>query len=83
MAWWHYLPLEGRMTHKYQLVIWWSAEDDAFVAEAPELPGCMAHGRTIGAAVTSIQSAIDSWLDCAREDGIPIPEPRGRFPVPA
>jgi predicted RNase H-like HicB family nuclease len=71
------------MSHKYQLVIWWSTEDDAFIAEVPELPGCMAHGHTVGAAVQSVESAIDLWIDCAREDGLPIPEPRGRMPVPA
>ena len=70
-------------SHRYQLVNWWSAEDDLFVVEAPELPGCMAHGDTAEAAVKSAHGAMDFWIDCAREDGVPIPEPKGRMPVSA
>jgi predicted RNase H-like HicB family nuclease len=70
-------------SHKYQLVIWWSADDGLFVAEVPELPGCMAHGDTMSAAVTNAQDAMDLWLDVAREMGRPIPEPRGRTAVSA
>ncbi|MEO7647865.1 MAG: type II toxin-antitoxin system HicB family antitoxin [Gemmatimonadaceae bacterium] len=64
--------------HKYELVISWSAEDGVFVADVPELPGCMAHGATPAAAVAHSQEAIDLWLDAARETGTPIPRPRAR-----
>ncbi len=64
--------------HKYEIIIYWSDEDDAFVAEAPELPGCMAHGASHDQTVKSINEAIALWLDTARELGRPIPQPKGR-----
>lgn len=63
---------------KYEVIIYWSEEDGAFVAEAPQLPGCAAHGPTQEAALASAQEAIRLWLDTAREFGDPIPEPKGR-----
>ena len=65
------------MTHKYEVIIYWSNEDGAFVAEAHELPGCAAHGDTQHAALEQIRKAIDLWLETAREFGDPIPEPKG------
>lgn len=64
--------------HKYEIVIFWSEQDDVFVAEVPELPGCMAHGDSPDAALENCQEAIDLWLDTARDLGRPIPEPKGR-----
>ena len=64
--------------HKYELIVYWSAEDDAFVVEVPELPGCMAHGATPAEAVASAQEAIALWLDTARELNRTIPKPKGR-----
>lgn len=64
--------------HKYEIVIFWSEQDDVFVAEVPELPGCMAHGDSPDAALENCQQAIDLWLDTARDLGRPIPEPKGR-----
>lgn len=64
--------------HKYELIIYWSNEDAVFVAEVPELPGCMAHGASPAAAVAAAQEAIDLWIATAREDGTAIPEPKGR-----
>jgi len=64
--------------HKYEIIIFWSDEDDAFLAEAPELPGCMAHGDSPAAAVTACQEAIDLWIDTARDLGRPIPAPKSR-----
>ncbi len=64
--------------HKYQLIVYWSGEDDAFVVDVRELPGCMAHGSTPGEAVGNAQDAIVLWLDTARETGLEIPEPKGR-----
>lgn len=63
--------------HKYEIIIYWSNEDGAFVAEAPELPGCTAHGHTQEAALQNINQAVDLWLETAREFGDTIPEPKG------
>ena len=65
--------------HKYEVVLYWSDEDDAFIAEAPELPGCMAHGNTQASALHNINEAISLWLDTAREFGDHVPEPRRRL----
>jgi predicted RNase H-like HicB family nuclease len=64
--------------NKYEVIIYWSQEDEAFVAEVPELPGCAAHGPTQEAALASAQEAIGLWIETAREFGDPIPEPKGR-----
>jgi predicted RNase H-like HicB family nuclease len=64
--------------HKYEIIIYWSEEDQVYVAEAPELPGCMAHGNTEESALKNIKDAIQLWKDTAREFGDPIPEPKGR-----
>lgn len=63
---------------KYETIIHWSNEDDAFVAEVPELPGCMAHGDTQESALASVKEAVELWIETAREFGDPIPEPKGR-----
>ena len=64
--------------HKYEVIIYWSDDDQAFVAEVPELPGCMAHGDSPDAALASCQTAMDLWIETAKEFGRPIPEPKGR-----
>ncbi len=64
--------------YRYEVIIFWSAEDDAFVAEVPELPGCIAHGGTYEAALASAQEAIGLWIDTAREFNDQVPEPKGR-----
>ncbi|HEX6047627.1 MAG TPA: type II toxin-antitoxin system HicB family antitoxin [Gemmatimonadaceae bacterium] len=71
-------PPEGMSTYKYELIVYWSAEDAAFVVDVPELPGCMAHGTTPTEAVEHAQEAITLWPEVARKDGRPIPEPKGR-----
>ena len=63
--------------NKYEIILYWSNEDDAFVAEAPELPGCMAHGNTQEEALRHINEAMQLWIDTARECGDPVPEPKG------
>ncbi len=63
--------------HKYEVIIYWSNQDSAFVAEVPELPGCVAHGGTQQAVLEHINQAIDLWLETAREFDDPIPEPKG------
>ena len=64
--------------HKYETIIYWSDEDQAFVAEIPELPGCMVHGTSQEEALANAKEAIELWLDTAKEFGDPIPEPKGR-----
>ena len=64
--------------NKYEVIIYWSEEDRAFIAEVPELPGCAANGSTQEAALANVQDAITLWLDTAKEYGDPIPEPKGR-----
>lgn len=65
------------MTHKYEIILYWSEADQAFIAEVPELAGCMAHGDAPEAALANAQQAIALWLDTAREFGDPIPAPKG------
>ena len=64
---------------KYELVIYWSNEDNAFIVEVPELPGCMAYGATYQEAVANAERVIGEWVETATELGRPIPEPRGRL----
>jgi predicted RNase H-like HicB family nuclease len=64
--------------YKYEVIIYWSNDDQLFVAEVPELPGCTAHGDSPETALKSCQDAITLWLDTAREFGRQIPEPKGR-----
>jgi len=63
---------------KYEIIIYWSNEDQAFVADVPELPGCMAHGDTQEAALENIKAAMELWIETAREFNDPIPIPKGR-----
>ena len=63
---------------KYSAVVSWSAEDQAYIAEVPELLGCMAHGDSYESALANAREAIQLWLDTAREFGDPIPVPKGR-----
>jgi predicted RNase H-like HicB family nuclease len=63
---------------KYEVIIYWSNDDDAFVADVPELAGCMAHGSSQEIARRNAQAAVELWLETAREFGDPIPTPRGR-----
>ena len=62
---------------RYEIIIFWSNEDEAFIAEIPEFPGCMAHGNAPDDALKNAQDAIQLWLDTAKEFGDPIPEPKG------
>jgi predicted RNase H-like HicB family nuclease len=67
-----------KVMHKYEVIIYWSNEDQVFVAEVPELPGCMAHGETKAEALANADEAVQLWLDTAVEFGDPIPEPKGQ-----
>jgi predicted RNase H-like HicB family nuclease len=64
---------------KYEVIIYWSEEDQAFIAEVPELPGCAADGKTYRDALANVETIIQEWIDTAKELGRPIPKPRGRL----
>jgi len=64
---------------KYEVIIYWSDEDQAFVAEVPELPGCAADGRTYQEALANVEVIIQAWIETAQELGRPIPQPKGRL----
>lgn len=67
------------MSSKYEIIIFWSDEDDAYLAEVPELPGCMADGQTYQEALANAEGAIQEWVETAMEIGRPVPEPKGRL----
>ena len=67
------------MQNRYELVIYWSEEDKCFLAEVPELPGCMADGANYQEAVRNVEVIIDEWIATAQELGRPIPEPAGKL----
>ena len=64
---------------RYELIIYWSKDDNSFVVEVPELPGCIADGLTYAEAVKNAEEIIDKWIETARKLGRPIPEPRGKL----
>jgi predicted RNase H-like HicB family nuclease len=64
---------------KYEIILYWSDEDESFIAEVPELPGCIADGPTRQEAIANAEIIISEWLETARELGRPIPEPKGRL----
>jgi predicted RNase H-like HicB family nuclease len=64
---------------KYEVIIYWSEEDQAFIAEVPELPGCAADGKTYREAIAKVEVAIREWIETATELGRPIPQPKGRL----
>lgn len=67
------------MMPKYEVIIYWSEEDEAFIAEVPELPGCAADGPTYKEALANVEMVIKEWIDTAKELGRPIPKPKGRL----
>ena len=64
---------------RYEVILYWSAEDAAFIAEVPELPGCAADGATYQDALANVEVIINEWIDAARDEGRQIPEPKGRL----
>ena len=67
------------MQSRYEIILYWSSDDNAFLAEVPELPGCMADGDTYQSALRNAEQIMQEWLETAQELGRPIPEPRGRL----
>ena len=64
---------------KYEVILFWSEEDHAFVAEVPELPGCAADGQTYQEALTNVEVVIQEWIETAKELGREVPQPKGRL----
>ena len=67
------------MTTKYEVILYWSEEDGSFLAEVPELPGCMADGSTRREALENVEAIIQEWIETARELGRDVPEPKGKL----
>ncbi|OGA54702.1 MAG: hypothetical protein A3G24_10195 [Betaproteobacteria bacterium RIFCSPLOWO2_12_FULL_62_13] len=63
---------------RYEIIIYWSDDDQAFVADVPELPGCVAHGSTHEEALGNAKEAMRLWIESARADGQPVPAPKGQ-----
>ncbi len=64
---------------KYEVILYWSEEDQAFIAEVPELPGCMADGESYQQALENVEVIVQEWIGTARDLGRPVPEPKGRL----
>lgn len=67
------------MNNKYEIIIYWSKEDETFIAEVPELPGCMADGKTQIEALNNVQIVMQEWIETAQSLGRDIPEPKGKL----
>lgn len=65
------------MNYKYEIILYWSKEDEAYIAEVPELPGCMADGETYQEALENAETVIEEWIETARSKNRPVPEPKG------
>lgn len=64
---------------RYEIIIYWSQDDNAYIAEVPELAGCMADGQSPSEVVANVEKVIQEWIETAAELGRPIPEPKGRL----
>ena len=73
------MDLEAEKTMKYEVIIYWSDEDEAFIAEVPELPGCAADGPTYQEALANVEIIAEEWIETAKELNRPIPIPKGRL----
>ncbi len=69
----------ARNKYRYEIIIYWSEPDQAFIAEVPELPGCAADGQTYQEAIAQVEVVIEEWIQTAQELGRDIPQPRGRL----
>jgi predicted RNase H-like HicB family nuclease len=67
------------MNSKYEIIIYWSKEDDAFLAEVPELAGCMADGSSYAEALRNVEKVIEEWIETAKISGRAIPESKGKL----
>jgi predicted RNase H-like HicB family nuclease len=69
----------AKSKHRYEIILYWSDEDGAYIAEVPELPGCAADGASYQEAIANAEDVIDGWIETAREMGREIPKPKGRL----
>ena len=67
------------MNHKYEIIIYWSQDDQLFIAEVPELAGCKSDGKTYQEALSNVELIIDDWIETAKSIGRAIPEPKGKL----
>ena len=65
--------------YKYERIIYWSDDDNAFIVEVPELPGCMADGTTVEEAIRNSETIISEWIEITKERGLEVPKPKGRL----
>ena len=65
--------------YKYEVIVYWSNEDEAYIAEVPELAGCMADGKTYEEVINNVQLVISEWIETAKSEGRSIPQPKGRL----
>lgn len=65
--------------YKYEVIVYWSEEDEAYIAEVPELAGCMADGKTYEEVINNVQVVISEWIETAKTEGRSIPRPKGRL----
>lgn len=65
--------------YKYEIIIYWSNEDSSYIAEVPELPGCMADGKSYQDVLMNVETVIDEWIETAKKSGRQIPEPKGKL----
>lgn len=71
--------MKDKSKHRYEIIIYWSPDDEAYIAEVPELPGCAADGATYQQALAEAEIVIEQWIETATKLGRAIPEPRGRL----
>jgi predicted RNase H-like HicB family nuclease len=71
--------MKMKNSHKYEIIIYWSKEDEAYIAEVPELAGCAADGETYQEAVSNVEVIIDEWIETASQKGREIPQPKGKL----
>lgn len=68
-----------KTNHRYEVIIYWSKDDESFLAEVPELPGCMGDGKTQQEALANVSEVMDEWIETAKSLNRPIPEPKGKL----
>jgi predicted RNase H-like HicB family nuclease len=71
--------MKMKNSHKYEIIIYWSKEDEAYIAEVPELAGCAADGETYQEALANVEVIIDEWIETAKLKGRAIPKPKGKL----
>ena len=71
--------IRRRKMYKYEVIVWWSEKDQVYIAEVPELPGCMSDGKTYEETLKNIQVIISEWIEIAKKIGREVPNPKGKL----